>query len=650
MIHPLFSISLWFSLLCLLATTSLNAQSRQPNPANNSGRSTSNQREVAPDTFGVFIFQVANPNEEVTFKDTLLDAFHQYDPTRQGKDDLAHLGLVGSAHEALVFENELRSGFNLGWHAYDRYYVDGHSMPYYRLERPYTNLWFSQGSAQQNNIVKAKFSRNFAQGLNYGLDYQAITQKDPDVQYPNQRNQTKALATGLWWHSSNNRYDGFLSYASNTTNSEDNGGLVTLPQTGGEFSSPTTADVYLNDAQTRHALRELMYTHYYKIGGRVDSTGSVSRAYTLSHQIEYDNNTYRFDDPYTVADDSFYTYFPTYRLDIRGARYFLAERSIANSFKISTFKQAQVQQKGSRQQRDLLELGIRHEYHKIEFEPTDTVINNLLLTAKTGWRPNDKIRLLADAALALADQAGDYHLRVAMHFDMGKAGRFDAYATNRLYSPAYLQNHFWMMQQELWRNDFSKSLHTTLKAVYSLPALQLEIDGQYQLLNDYIYYNQAGMPQQANTAISVLQLGVQKNFTFGPFHLNNRFVFQQSSESQILKLADFVGKHSLYYQGRWFKKVMDVQVGIDLRYTSAFEANYYNPFIGQFILQDRQELDLYPNTDVYFSMAVSKFRAFIKWENATQAFDLPQAYFYTSALSPWPAAGIRFGVNWRMTD
>lgn len=639
-------------ILCLLATIAwAQSPGRSGSESSQDTRDdsrNSGQREVAPDTFDIFIFQVNNPNEETLFSDSLLTNFQQYDVTRTQADDYANLGVPGSAHYPLVFQERVKMGMDLGWHAYDLYYIDGHSLPYYRLERPHANLSFTQGGAQLDNIVKTQFSRNFAKGVNYVLDYQAITQKGASVQYPNQRNQTRALSTGLWFHNANGRYDGFISYSANTTNAEDNGGLTVLPETDGEFSSPSTAEVFLVDAQTRHALRELMYTHYYRFGGQVDSLGNASRAFTLSHQIEYDKNTYRFDDAYTTADDTFFFHFPQLEIDPRGARYFVEHKSLSNSFRLSTFRQANNAKQASKQQRDLVEVGLTHQYHKVSLEPADRIVQNLLLTGKLGFRPNEKLRLQADAALALLDQAGDYHLRAFMDMNLGKAGAVRFKLTNQLFSPTYLQNNFRLTQEVLWSNDFSKTLETTLGAKYSFPKNGFSVEGQYHLLNNFIYFDTLALPQQSSSPVSILQLSVQKDFDFRAFHLDNRIVFQ-TTDNKVLEQPSMVGKHSLYYQGLWFK-ALQVQIGADVRYTSAFQPNYYNPFIGQFVLQNRQKIDFYPNLDANFSIKVSRFRAFFKWENITETFDLSQRYYYTSAFSPWPESSFRFGVSWRMLD
>ncbi|WP_367391170.1 putative porin [Lewinella sp. LCG006] len=640
-----------FVLFCML---SLGVQAQRPTstfPNQSGGGNTPNnrrggdQRESAPDTFGIFIFQVDNPNEERPYDDSLLTTFHQFDPTRQRSDDYANLGILGSAHQPLVYQGEDRGGFSLGWNQYDLYYVTGRSMPYYRLERPYTDLQFVQGSEQQDNVISAKFSRNFANGINYALDYRAITQEASGSQYPNQRNQTRALATGFWLHSKGGRYDGFLSYAANTTNAEENGGILTLPETDGEFDSPATAQVFLTDAQSRSALREVMYTQYYRFGGQVDSTGRSRRAFTLSHQFDYDKNTYRFADAFNTSDTTFYQRFPSLLLDVRGARYYVEQRSVENSFRLSTYRLATGNR--LRQQKDLIEVGLTHRYNNVQMEPGDTVVNNLLLTGKIGLRPGDRLRLQLEGLLALWDQAGDFRIKGNLDVDLKKAGLLRLEVRNQLYAPTLLESRFLLTQQELYRRNFNKTVATKLAATYRLESIGIELGGAYHLLNNFIYFDSTAAPQQTGTPISILQLSAQKDFRFGAFSLRNRIVLQQTDE-EFLRLPGIFAKHSLVYNGLWFK-VLNVQLGADVRYTTAFQPDYYNPFIAQFQLQNRQEVDFFPNVDAYFSFRVSTFRFFIKGENLSTIW-APDQRLFLSAFYPWPSSALRFGVSWRMLD
>ena len=639
-------------LLILLAPALLQAQ-QPPLPtgssSSRSSRSGEKQDEVEVDTFEIFYFFADNPNQEIPFSDsTLGNYFRQYDPVRKRVLDYRHLGNLGSAHEPIVFEAAWRRGFDVGLHQYDLYMTPGREMPYYRIERPYSNVSYTLGSEQADGYTTAQFSRNFADGLNYSIDYKRITQLGTQSQYPNQNNRNTAFTNGMWYESKNGRYEGFLSFAANTIQQEDNGGLISEPIAGGQFSTPSSAEVFLQTARTRHAHRELMYTHYYKFGGGQDSIRGPRRSYTIAHQAIFDNSTYKYYDEYDQAQDSsFYNFFPSFLPDLRGTRFYLKHRKLENSLRLATFKLDSRNQDRAKNQRDLLEVGAVYSLHQIEEAGADTTINNLFLTGKYRFNPNERLRINLYGHFGLWDNAGDYRAEGNLFFDFNKVGSLSLAAINQLYSPTLMEHRLYLSEQQVYRNDFGKTLSTTLSATYSLPVFQLELTGRYHLLNNYVYFDTLGLAQQTGIPISIAQLIIQKDFRVGSFHLDNTVALQQATED-FVRLPDIYSKHSLYYAGKWFK-VLDVRVGVDLRFNNSFYAPYYNPVTGQFQLQDRREVEFYPAADAFFSMRVTKFRAFFKWENATAALITDQL-FYQTAYYAFPSAVFRLGIKWRFLN
>ena len=646
------SITYIFFLLILSAPALVQAQ--QPTfPTGSGSRSSSGsgseQDAVEVDTFEIFYFFVDNPNQEIPFSDsTLGNYFRQYDPVRKRDLDYRHLGNLGSAHEPIVFEAARRRGFEVGLNQYGLYMTEGDEMPFYRVERPYSNVSYTLGSEQADGYTSAQFSRNFANGLNYSLDYKRITQLGTQSQYPNQNNRNTAFTNGLWYESRNGRYDGFFSFAANTIQQEDNGGLLREPQSQGQFSSPSSAEVFLGDARTRHAHREFMYTHYYQFGGGLDSIRGPRRSYTIAHQATFDNSTYKYYDDYNEAQDSsFYHSFPAFLPDPRGTRLFFTHRKLENSLRLATFKLDSRKQDMAKNQRDLLEVGAVHTLHQIEEAGADTTLNNLFLTGKYRFNPSERLRLNLYGHFGLWDNAGDYRVEGNLFFDFKTVGSLSLGAINQLYSPTLMEHRLYLSGQQVYRNDFNKTLSTTLSGTYSLPQFQLELTGRFHLLNNYVYFDTLGLPRQTGIPVSIAQLIIKKGFRVGRFHLDNIVALQQATED-FIRLPSIYSKHSLYYAGKWFK-VLDVRVGLDLRFNNSFYAPYYNPVTGQFQLQDSREVEFYPATDAFFSMRVTKFRAFFKWENATAALITDQL-FYQTAYYAHPSSVFRLGIKWRFLN
>jgi len=677
-------------------------------PDNYSEDPQSEDYEVIPDTLDIFYFYADNPGEEYSFSDSLLgNYFHQYDPTRARDLDYVNLGNLGSAARSIVYEPLYRRGFDVGLHQFDIYQTLATEMPFYRIDRAYTNLSYYQRGEQADSYLKGKFSRNFSGGLNFSIDYNRMPQLGTRNQYPHQRTRNTALATGLWYKSKGGRYDGFLSLAWNTIEQEDNGGILTPPSSEGSgILDPNTAEVFLEDAETRHRRQGIAYTHYYTLGPKAPARtqariprrrppgimgdslmqqlpnraevpdslqriagadslrrrpvppGGSSRAdkrrFTLAHQIHYQNNRYKYFDP-ELDDGITADYYGDFLVDPRGLRFYLQHRELENTFRLRTFKPRSSGTGDVRRQRDLFEVGINHRLNWLDLEATDSLIQNLFAFGRLNFQPGDNLSLRTYGQLGLWDNAGDYRVFGELSLGLGKLGELSASFNNQLYEPNLMQQRFFVNEQPIWNNDFKKTLETNITATYRLPGFDLEVSGRFHLLNNYIYYDTLAMPRQTGTPVSIAQLIVKKDFRVGKFHLDNVIAFQSGSEA-FIRVPEIWSKHSLYYWGKWFK-VLNVQLGADLRMNSTYRGYYYFPLTGQFILEDQVDIPFYPSVDVFLGMRVTRFRAFVKWENISSFFlpDDPESgdpkLFYLNVRYPFTSgSGISLGINWRFVD
>ncbi|MEL7123571.1 MAG: putative porin, partial [Bacteroidota bacterium] len=191
-------------------------------------------------------------------------------------------------------------------------------------------------------------------------------------------------------------------------------------------------------------------------------------------------------------------------------------------------------------------------------------------------------------------------------------------------------------------------LTTSLKASYELPSLNINLGGQYTLINEYIYFNENAIPTQLSSPINLIQFTLDQQINLGKFHLINIVAFQESSED-VIRVPQLSFKHSLYYQNKWFR-YLNIMIGADLRMLSSFTPYTYNPLVGQFILQNEEELDWYPSVDFYLAFRVTKFQAYFKWENFTQQIRTDELYFQTANYPFSTGSGFRFGLRWRMLD
>lgn len=601
------------------------------------------QGEVEVDTFGVFYTYADNPGERFAYQDTTLEKLQLYNPTRQRLMDYANLGNLGSAHQPLFYEPAFRQGLRIGLDQYNLYQIHPDDIRYYTLEKAYTDVFYSQGAEQSDSYLRAKFSRNFGKTSNINLDFQRISQLGSTNQYPYQNGRNTAIGVGYWYHSKNQRYDGFFSYTSNTAEHEDNGGVETLPVSNSDFTSPSSAIIFLNNqqAKTRHAHRTFAYTQYYKLSGTVDSSQVNQRAVTLSHRILYNNSAYK---SYDLNPDSSY-YKPLFTYE-RSLRHFIDARTLQNQFKISTYK-LQNNNSKTKSQRDLLEAGLNYSIHNVYQEPIDTTINNLFLTGRFNFSPTENLRLNTSAHLGLLDNVGDFRLNGLLLINLKKVGQLELEFTNQAYTPTLTQTRAFISQRLAWNNDFNKTITTSLSAAYTVPKINTRLSIRYHLADNYIYFDTIGIPQQNIGIINILQLIAQQDIKLGKFNLDNTLIFQEST-GDFIRAPRLFSKHSLYLSGQLFKEVLQMQIGFDLRLNTPFFADYYIPLTGQFNLQNEQEAQLYPMVDFFFNAKIDRFRAFIKAENLVDL--ISDDYYYQTAFYPQPVFTVRFGIYWRFIN
>lgn len=602
------------------------------------GGAPANQSAVESDTIAVQYFFQDNIELLLSYKDTLLDNYYeQYDPARQRVLDYAQLGNLGTPHMAQFYQPRWHKDLDIGFHQFDLYKIDHQDLRFYKTEKPFSDLYFAQGPGQQNTFFKAKFTRDFSEGLNFSIDYARMNN---DGQFKSQNAINTNLALGFWYQSENKKYNSFITYTSNTHDITDNGGVQIDNLNDANQERVFNIPVFLRDASTYHVSRSVAYSHQYNLAGKPDSVEArPQRNYKIHHDLVYNTNKYKYADG-TPPDDTIY--YEHLLLDTRGLRYYFEDNSLENTFSISTSKS------GSKTQRDFLKLGIAHQIHFLRQEPNDSTVNHILLQGQWNFAPSERMNVKTHFMYNLLANFGDYRMGGDLYLDLKKVGNFEASLVNQLYSPSLVQQQMYISEQLLWQNNFDKTLETNLSATYRIPKIGFSATGQYHLINKLIYFDTLAFPRQSDELINVLQLAIQQNFKIGSIHLDNTLALQTST-SDVVRLPELYSKHNLYYEGKVFRDRMLLRLGLDLRMVNAYKAKYYQPLIGQFHLQDSQTIPFYPAVDAYTSFKVQHFRFFVRAENLTRLLDTSTLYYQVAGYAQ-PYFFIKFGLSWQLLN
>ena len=86
--------------------------------------------------------------------------------------------------------------------------------------------------------------------------------------------------------------------------------------------------------------------------------------------------------------------------------------------------------------------------------------------------------------------------------------------------------------------------------------------------------------------MSIFSATLTKNFTLGLFHLDNRLLFQLSSNQEVVPLPLLAANARWYMQLNIAKGILKMQIGADAWWNTEYYSQGWNPAIGAFINQN----------------------------------------------------------------
>jgi hypothetical protein len=221
-----------------------------------------------------------------------------------------------------------------------------------------------------------------------------------------------------------------------------------------------------------------------------------------------------------------------------------------------------------------------------------------------------------------------------------------------LKKPEYLLTRYYSNHYR-WQNDFKSEKRTTLNFSLSSSVLKAQIGSRYNLLADYIYFNNQALPAQFSKPISVFDVYANKVFTFGPFGLNARLNYQNTSNKEVLPLPEFSGYAALYWSPTLiFEETngkLRFQLGTDAYYWTSFYGQAYSPALAVFYNQKEQLVGNYPFVGVFVNFEIKRLRFYLRYEHANYDLTKPANYFNTPYYPTYQST-FRYGLVWTFYD
>lgn len=218
----------------------------------------------------------------------------------------------------------------------------------------------------------------------------------------------------------------------------------------------------------------------------------------------------------------------------------------------------------------------------------------------------------------------------------------------------YHSEHYW------WdKSNLDKEFRTRIEARFSLERWKTRIKAGVENIKNYTYFANTSIPAasagnylsrltvaQERSNIQVISATLNQDLKLGPLHLDTELTYQNSSNKQVLPLPELNVYANLYLKFR-IAKVLNTELGADVRYFTSYYAPDYSAALGQFVQQnqsDRIEIGNYPIVNVYANFLLKETRFYVMYYHINEGTG--NMNYFLAPHYPMSPKALWFGLSW----
>lgn len=584
--------------------------------------------------------------------DTAIVSYQDDTPVNRYSIANAWNGNLGSPLESKIYFDRTLKTFTMFSNAFDAYTIKPSDVTYYNTKVPLSNFTYrtSAVSYREEDYLKAMITMNANKHLNVGGLCNFIYGRG---QYANQA--TRMLNGGFWTAYSGKRYEFNASIMFNDYKWLENGGISPdayhyILDPGGSGINANNIPVNMQNAQSRYRNYNYFYNHKYSLGIEKERTLANDSVVKEFIPVTSFIHTLSFEDVRRVYYETGLAgggYYPTNYYSDEYTKDSTSYWSLKNTFAVTLEEKYNTLLKFGL--KAFVEYDIRH--YGVGFDSIylseNSYSHNLKVGGEISKNEGKYIKYNFNGSVyVVGPQAGEFDVNgnIVYDFKLWKEPfTLSGGATLMHTSPDHLHymyksNHF------QWDNDLRNSWVTQFRARLTVPRRDISIGFNMENHSNFTYLNQQGMPTQYDGNLQVIAADAKVNLKLWKFHLDNQFVYQFTSNRDVLPLPDFALYSNFYFMDKFFK-VLTTQIGVSVRYHTAYYANVYEPALGQFRRQDEMKVGNYPEMNVYINFHLKTVRFYVQYYNFNKGLFGGNNSF-TMPGYPINPATFQFGLSW----
>lgn len=618
-----------------------------------------NQKNKTPDAPEMTIkdYKIISFARDTTFLDTTLTIQKEYKYNYLRRDDfeLMPFANVGQPYNKLGVDFERNTLYpSLGAKAKHDNYFEVEDVDYYNVATPMTDLFFKT-TLEEGQLLDAQLAFNTSRRLNFSISFKGFRSLG---KYQFNQSEAGNFRTTTNYETKNKRYNLRAHIAAQNIETEENGGLSNKEEqfnsADPDFRDRIKADVLFSDAENRILGKRYFLDHQYKlIRKQKDSSRVEKTSLAIGHQFNYETKFYQF---IQGAQNSYFgdaflsgiadrarlkTAYNQLSADFYNATLGALQGNISVYDYVYFFNSKLITADGAEIQNRLKgqEIAVGANYRK--------QIGGFLVNGDV------KYNVSGDLAGSIIDAAASYELndKNAVKFTFHSSSRMPDF--NFLLYQSEYENYNWQNTATFEKENIN-SLQFELNS-----KMWGDLSVKYAAIDNYSYFasdpsqeivegsEQAFVkPFQENTSVNHLKVKYNKEIRVGRFALNNTLMYQNvTQDNRVLNVPQFVTRNTLYFSSNVFKKAMYIQTGVTFKYFTSYNADAYNPLLGEFYVQNGEELGGYPILDFFINARVQQTRIYLKAEHFNSGFGATND-FYAAPNYPYRDFVIRFGLVW----
>jgi len=289
--------------------------------------------------------------------------------------------------------------------------------------------------------------------------------------------------------------------------------------------------------------------------------------------------------------------------------------------------------------------GYKNEAIKYHQHTLDTVGFNHLVKGGFVLRSNKHLLNATAEYVLYGFNSDNYNIDVNYKFSINPHFYISANAETQSRLPDF-NLMFYNGNRFMWSNHFS-SIQTQNATISVTNSKYKFYAGAYTMQQqNQVYFNTEALPVQYNGTTNITRFFAGKDLKLAHIHFNNNINYQTTSNTNIIRLPNWVTTHQLYYEGKLFKKNLWLQTGLQARYISSYMANAYMPATNQFYLQNDKNYGNYVFIDVFINFEIHPVKFFIMASHVNQG--LMGGKYVLTPNYPMPDRSIKFGLIWML--